>query len=434
MKLPRLFLFYFFTFSVLFPPIVSAEEFDESENIIDIFGFVAVSQSNTNAQSSWLNGGFGRFDGGASSLNNSSFTQLEVQLALEWSISDSAFIVIHTRANNESSRENSNENPNHSTQSFGLVEGYIDYSIYTDETSDYSLQLGQTFLTSSQENTNPLWQSPYTINFSTWNSWIAHEFRPIGLNFNYQFETFEGDSISFGIGAFIGNDSLGSQLVWGGWRVSHRLSVSNEVLPLGPLFTLEDGAQFSDQRDDGSKTFSNDLDDRFGFHALVKWQVSDLFNVKLSYVDNNGDRKLWRGEYAWDTSFVNLGSKWQINQNWEILGEWSYGKTGMGELPISVDVDFENTYFIASWHQASTRLSLRIESFSLAEKDFSLAENNDEKGQAWTVSWIYQQQSPWRFAMEYTALKTENTAQSQSGFNAKNNDKLFSLEIRREFN
>ena len=320
MKLPRLFLFYFFTFSVLFPPIVSAEEFDESENIIDIFGFVAVSQSNTNAQSSWLNGGFGRFDGGASSLNNSSFTQLEVQLALEWSISDSAFIVIHTRANNESSRENSNENPNHSTQSFGLVEGYIDYSIYTDETSDYSLQLGQTFLTSSQENTNPLWQSPYTINFSTWNSWIAHEFRPIGLNFNYQFETFEGDSISFGIGAFIGNDSLGSQLVWGGWRVSHRLSVSNEVLPLGPLFTLEDGAQFSDQRDDGSKTFSNDLDDRFGFHALVKWQVSDLFNVKLSYVDNNGDRKLWRGEYAWDTSFVNLGSKWQINQNWEILG------------------------------------------------------------------------------------------------------------------
>ncbi|PHS12141.1 MAG: hypothetical protein COA86_18790, partial [Kangiella sp.] len=70
MKLPRLFLFYFFTFSVLFPPIVSAEEFDESENIIDIFGFVAVSQSNTNAQSSWLNGGFGRFDGGASSLNN----------------------------------------------------------------------------------------------------------------------------------------------------------------------------------------------------------------------------------------------------------------------------------------------------------------------------------------------------------------------------
>ena len=106
----------------------------------------------------------------------------------------------------------------------------------------------------------------------------------------------------------------------------------------------------------------------------------------------------------------------------------------MGELPISVDVDFENTYFIASWHQASTRLSLRIESFSLAEKDFSLAENNDEKGQAWTVSWIYQQQSPWRFAMEYTALKTENTAQSQSGFNAKNNDKLFSLEIRREFN
>ena len=56
-------------------------------------------------------------------------------------------------------------------------------------------------------------------------------------------------------GAFVGNDSSGAELAWGGWRQSQRLTLLGEVLPLPDVLTLRDGNAFGDQRDDGSKPF-----------------------------------------------------------------------------------------------------------------------------------------------------------------------------------
>lgn len=391
-----------------------------------VYGFMAARAGYVEAQQSWLKGGFGRLDVGDSDDNRSSFNEAEIQLALEWSISDSILLYLHGRGRNEDTWD--------SAKSGGLVEGFIEYSPFTSDTDDLSFQLGQIFLPTSQENTGNLWQSPYTLTFSTWNSWVAQELRPMTLNVNYQVETFEGNQISTGFGIFQGNDSLGSQLAWGGWRMTRRLSVHNEVLPLPPLFTLEDTGVFNDQRDDGSRPIGRDLDDNFGYYAHINWRNPGVFSVRASYVNNRGDRQLSHGEYAWNTAFANIGYHWQIAEQWELLGEFIQGKTGMGAGIAMVDVDFSNTYIMSSWKGESYRVSIRYENFELKEKDFSIAENNNEDGNAWTLAWIYQNESPWRFALEWVSLKSKNAAQEQSGFLPNNQDNMLTFEIRRSIN
>ena len=96
--------------------------------------------------------------------------------------------------------------------------------------------------------------------------------------------------------------------------MGNRLSVYNEVLALPELFSLDNASgAFGEQRNDGSKPIGSDLDNRLGYHARFKWEHDEIFNIQLSRVDNRGDRKLYRGQYAWDTTFNSIGFQSKIN-------------------------------------------------------------------------------------------------------------------------
>ena len=413
--------------ALIVAPNLQANEDEDSG--VEMYGFISAKLGSVESKNSWLNGWFGRFDQGDSSQKNSTFTEAEFQAALEWSIGESTLLYLHARGRNEDISK--------STKAFGLVEGFIEHAAYESETDELVFQLGQIFLPTSQENKEALWQSPYTLTLSTWNSWIAQEFRPISLNATYSHQTLNDNQLSLTIGAFKGNDSLGSQLAWGGWRMTSRLSVTNEVLPLPPLFSLADDGPFLDQRDDGSKPIGRDLDDELGMHAQIAFRAED-FNVKATYVNNNGDRGLWNGEYAWDTSFSNLGFSWQFTEHWELLSEWSAGSTGMGFNDFKVDLDFTNVYVMSSYLNGDHRFSVRYENFKNEEKDFTTAENNDDKGHAWTIAWIVnlnsENENDWQLGLELVSLKSDNAAQAQSGFSGLNNNKMLTFEIKKQFN
>jgi len=226
---------------------------------------------------------------------------------------------------------------------------------------------------------------------------------------------------------------LGSQLAWGGWRMGNRLSVYGEVLPLPQLFSLDNDAAdgfFSDQRDDGSKPFGSDLDDNLGYTARIKWQEEQSFNIQLSHVDNQGDRELHRGEYAWDTSFSSISFQTQINPFWELLGEFSAGKTGMGGGAAAVDVDFRNSYLMASRNEQAHRISIRFDNFELIEKDFSPGENNQDKGNAWTLAWLYQTVPEWRLGIEFLHLSGDRPGLAQSDELTESDDDILTFEVR----
>ncbi len=393
---------------------------------IDIYGFAVLRGGSVESQTRWLDGGFGQLDVSSDDSGSSDYWMGgEAQLALDFQLGRTWGIYTHLRALAEEASD--------SSRALGLVEAYFEYQPIDWEDHQLSFRLGQMFLPSSQENTDELWQSPYTLTLSAWNSWLGQEFRPIGLNGDYSFSTESGSSFGFGALAFIGNDSLGSQLAWGGWRMSRRLSVYGEVLPLPPLFTLEDGSVFSVQRDDGSQPFGEDLDNRIGYGLYTSYSLGDTFSVQINRIDNRGDRLLHQGEYAWRTSFDSIGGHWAINAHWDILFESAKGESGMGEGLTSVDIDFKASYLLLSRHNDQHRVSLRYDRFENEEKDFSLGENNQNNGHSWTLAYHYFTKKNWRFSAEWLELNAQLPSAAQSGFEQNTSGRTLTFEIRKNF-
>lgn len=285
----------------------------------------------------------------------------------------------------------------------GIAEMYGYYQLEASQNASVTMTLGQLFIPSSFENTEDFWDSPYSNNFSALNTWIAQEIRPIGFELKYDWVADEDrDFSAFGFGAmsFIGNDSMGSQLTWRGWSIGRHKSVYNEVLKLPEISTIDSG-MFSVQRDDGSKPFGRDLDYKYGYvvHGYYAPNADVTFN--LTYLNNQGSGTLYRGEYAWDTRFVLVGAKWQVDDNWTLLGESMKGYSAMGNPPVvGVSVDYKTTYLLANYNHQQWDHSVRVEWFEGVDTTALPGESND-KGRALTLATRWQAfGKPWSIITE----------------------------------
>lgn len=286
----------------------------------------------------------------------------------------------------------------------GLVEAYADL-----HRGDFALRAGQFFLPTSRENKAALWTSPYTLTFSAVNSWIAEEVRPIGVDLGWRHETARGHVFSAAATAFRGNDSMGALLAWRGWAMHNRLSAYNEVLPLPPLASLQ--TFFAKQRDDGTKPFGADLDGRTGYAARARWSLPERASVQLTHVDNNGDRLLHRGEYAWNTSYDQVGVELGDPERLVVAVEYMDGRTGMGlkTNPAWVDADFSAGYVLVSEKHGRNRFTARFDRFDTDEKDFSPAEVNEQSGRAWTFAWLVDVTPSLRGGAEWLRVSGDET-------------------------
>jgi hypothetical protein len=305
----------------------------------------------------------------------------------------------------------SNEGHGQSTEA-GLVEffGYYQYGI--DQNNQIRLNLGQMFMPSSLENSEDFWDSPYSNNFSALNSWIAQEVRPIGFAVNYDWFADEDDDYSaFGIGlmTFAGNDSTTSQSTWRGWSIGRHKTNYGQVLSLPKLANLNEGI-FSDQRDDGSKPFGRDLDSRYGYWINGYWSFNEAITATVSYWDNNGDGKLYRGEYAWDTQFAIAGLKWQFANNWLLLIETMHGTTGMGQPAVmGVGVNFHTSYALLNFEMNQWNMSVRFEQFDARDRAAVPRESNDG-GKALTLAARWQAfGKPWSIISELLYIDVDGS-------------------------
>ena len=286
----------------------------------------------------------------------------------------------------------------------GLIEAYADGRLIFG-LDEVQLRAGQFFLPTSRENKDELWASPYTINFSALNTWIAEEFRPIGAELSWQHVLQRGHVLTTAVTAFRGNDSMGALLGWRGWNVGNRLSAYGEVLPLPPLSPF-----FASQRDDGTKPFGRDLDGNTGYAARVRYSVPQRGNVQYAWVDNRGDRELHRGEYAWATNFHLVSGEIGNPDSFIAAAEAMRGSTGMGFAPAFVQGDFYAAYVLASFKRNRNRWTARFDLFGVDEKDFSPGGPNDESGQSWTLAWLFEVTPSLRAGAEFTQVTGNNFA------------------------
>ena len=313
------------------------------------------------SEDTWLAGDLGRYD------LSSNHALAELHLGYTYKFNQNLQFNTHIQAQDSSESL--------SSSSLGLVEWNVKFNKNIDWQHSFSLTVGQFFLPISIENSEDFWESPYSIHFSALNTWIGEEFRPIGLDAQYNYFTESNDRFSIAATIFGGNDSMGSLLAYRGWSIGRHRTSLGDVLSLPNLDYLKDSGNFSKQRDDGTRPFGKELDNRPGFALRTQFSSDDLI-LSASWIDNQGDRELHRGEYAWDTKFAVIGAAWLINENWELLSEATQGSSIMGAGP-GVDIDFYALYIMGSYLYNDNRFSLRAEQFGNDDKDKTDNESHD---------------------------------------------------------
>ena len=388
-----------------------------AQSSFDIFGYAAGRALNATGPTSWLEGGWGRLEA-TGELDD---VNAEVMAGIDWR--PSRHFGLHVSG---IARKYPEE---FQGQEFGLIEAYADARMEPG-LDEIRLRAGLFFLPTSRENIDPLWQSPYTINFSALNTWVGEEVRPVGVDLQWRHVMNRGHVLTTGATAFKGNDTMGTLVGWRGWSVGNRLTVYDEVLPLPPFEALE--TFFFRQRDDGSKPFGVDLDGNIGYSGRVRYSVPQRGSVQYTYVDNQGDRLLYRGEYAWATAYHQIGAELGNPDNFVVIGEYVTGSTGMGRtiFPAFVDLDFKAGYILVSDKRGKNRFSARFDKFSTTERDHTIADNNDEDGKSWTLTWLYDLYENVRLGAEFTQITGDRPEAARRNIPTSFTGRTFTLELR----
>jgi hypothetical protein len=199
--------------------------------------------------------------------------------------------------------------------------------------------------------------------------------------------------------------------------------------------------------------------------ARAGWERLDRLTLQAAYIDNNGDRQLYDGEYSWDTRFWLLGAKLNLGHGLALLGEAMLGNTLMGnEVPqyddqetdpyggqspypytypdpypeqqapeaAWVDMDFATGYVLLSWQRSQLRVSLRYDRFENSDND-GTAEDDSEDGRAFTMALFWTPNEHLRLGAEYVDLRSERYAAAQSGADPDTDAWKGTLEARVSF-
>jgi hypothetical protein len=385
----------------------------------NLLGFVTGRGIYATGQPSWVQGGFGRFDTGGEGVNRGAGAAVaDMQLGFDWQPVSHVLVHAHGDARAEPSENRGRR--------AGLVSAYVEGN-WGGGRSELSVRAGQFFLGTSRENVAELWSTPYALSESTLNTWVAQEVRPVGVTAEWRLLTSTA-LITTSATAFRGNDTMGALLAWRGWTSGSRLTVFNEVLPLPPLRSLRQ--VFVHQRSDGTKPFGTDLDGRTGYAARVRYSIPERASIQFTRIDNEGDRGLHRGEYAWRTPFNIVGADAHLGDV-TLASEWMYGRSGMGDPRLTaIDIDFHSAYLLASYKTGRNRFSGRYEVFATQDRHPVAGERYDEHGRGWTFAWLLDVAKHVRGGLEFTQITGTHQEAEESGFSPVIDGRSVILEIR----
>jgi len=353
---------------------------------------------------SWLDGGFGRFtepgraEAGGRDLARSG--RGELQARLEWRPSLVWSVRIHGLARYESTTEQARA---------GVTEVFVEFSPELTPATGLRLRLGTLFPSTSFENTRPLWSSPFTLTLSALDTWIAEELRPTALEATLVRKGSDRDhELEVGAAVLAGADTSGALLAWRGWTLGDRLVTIGERMPLPPLASFEPGGGFDRQH--SGTTPTAELDGRPGWMARVRWSAGPRAGLQVWALDNAGDRRLHRGEYAWRTQLIAAGVTLSAGPHFTLAADGMAGRTGMGPADEAhVDIDFRTAYVLASFGGPRARLTGRYDVFRNVDRDHT-AEPDDDDGHAWTAAALWSPARRLRVAVEAARIVASRPA------------------------
>jgi len=339
-----------------------------------LHGFVSAREIYVSSQPSWLQGGAGRFDVGADTVDDHKLVSMyNAQVGFDWT--PMSWFLVH--ADGVARRQQSGHVGG---KRIGLVQAYAD--VFNDH---FRLRAGEFWLPTSRENTDPLWTSKYTITYSALNSWMAQEVRPIGADLQWSPSFY----VTVGATAFRGNDTMGTLLAGRGWTFGNYLAAYNENLPTPePELT---------------RPFGEDLDGKNGYAERVRISLPERAMLQVTHIDNRATISpvKVKDEEPWATRFNIVGLEIGSTAPITVAGEWMRGSTEVGFPGGSFTMDFDTAYLLGSYKYAHERFSGRIERFATNNASHPATDLAREHGHAITVAWMHETNPRSRAGLEY---------------------------------
>lgn len=258
----------------------------------------------------------------------------QAQLALDWLPSPRVSAHVHLLGRTDEGDERTRRG------SAGIVQAYADVN-FTPGHDRLRLRGGAFFLTTSRENVDALWESPYTITSSALNSWFGEEFRPIGIDASY----FHGNVFG-GATVFRGNDTFGALPAFRGWTLDDHSTLLGEWVPVD---------------EEAFTSISAENDGRLGWSARGGWNGPNLF-VQVTHLDNRADGLEYGHLYNWGTRF-DIAAFEYTNGDWTVAGETGWGPTFIVVDGSSYTTDLRASYLLVSRKSGRARASVRLDSY-----------------------------------------------------------------------
>ncbi len=301
-----------------------------------------------------------------------------------------------------------------------FTQAYVEWRPVPGSANRYRIKLGVFYPRLSLENVDAGWRSPYTLNYSAINTWVAEELRATGAEITISRRPVSlGGAHTFSVSAaaFVANDPGGSLLAWKGWSVHDRQSRLNDKLPLPPLPQIQPGMLFENQAP-WVEPFV-EVDDNVGFYINTDWRYGEQFMLRLMYYDNRADPEaLENGQYGWTTAFWHLGAQATLPGKIGFIAQAMTGSTVMGPVMDSwhaVDVEYASQFALLSRAFGRHRLSVRYDHFTVTENDQVPSDDNAEDGHAWTLAYRFNASERISLAAEWLSIKTHREAWAYFG-------------------
>lgn len=364
-------------------------------------GFLIARAIRVDTQPSWTeDGGFGRFDVGGNARGDARTVNVDILHAgIDWT--PQTWLTVHGDGlvRHEPSGTLGKRG--------GIVQAYADVAL-----EHWRVRAGMFWLPTSRENVDPLWQSRYSITTSAWNSWIAQEVRPIGVDVQFDPNFY----VTIGATAFEGNDTMGTLLANHGWTFGNRISVYDESLP------------------PGTKPVEHDLDHRFGHSERLRVKLPERAMLQLTHLDNRS--KLLPkidGQEPWLTRFDVVGGEIGSTSPTTLAAEWSRGSTELVFPAGQFKMDFDTQYVLLSHKRGADRWTIRVDRFSTNEHTHPFPDFAHEHGHGITIAWLHDIQKSVRLGVELARANGDHPFAIFSGADPRTGGKTITLEVRRAF-
>ncbi|MFK7732334.1 MAG: hypothetical protein AB8B48_12015 [Pseudomonadales bacterium] len=359
------------------------------ENPWSIDAMLGLRFNSGDTRQSWLNGGLGKFRFDESSESAPVFENLALGLSYKPSLTTSAHVELFYHDDPDGR--------------IALTQAFWQYKPLTSSRWRSRYRAGIFHAPFSLENRGKLWISTYTSRPSVINSWLGEELRTIGLEgiWTWRPSSHSANKYSVIAAVFGFNDPAASMLSWRGWANHNRQTGVGETLPLRWIPAFADGQSFQRQAQEFEPF--KEVDNRMGGYLGLEWRRNRSLRIQAVYYDNNGDPKeIEEGQYAWHTRFTQLALHWRFGHHWEILSQWMWGNTVMGDF--GVDNDFDAAYvMLAKTLQKKHRFALRSERFGVDDKDnLGVLDLNDEKGWAATAAYTFMPTNKLSLSLDYS--------------------------------